>query len=61
MISINKKEAELVRKYCPENHIRRTNQQKSARHHYYMSEDLPGLELIARLRETTVDKLVKLR
>ena len=59
VIQINKEEAEQVRKYCPENHIRRTNQQKSARHRYYMSEDLPGMELIAELRKTTVDKLVK--
>ena len=59
VIQINKEEAEYVRKYCPENHIRRTNQQKSARHRYYMSEDLPGMELIAELRKTTVDKLVK--
>ena len=57
VIQINKEEAEQVRKYCPENHIRRTNQQKSARHRYYMSEDLPGMELIAELRKTTTSWL----
>lgn len=60
MISISKQEAEMVRKHCPENHIRRTCKQKSKRHHYHMSEDLAGVQLIAAMRGTTVDKLIRM-
>lgn len=60
MISINKQEAEMVRKHCPENHIRRTCKQKSKRHHYHMSEDLAGVQLVAAMRGTTVDKLIRM-
>lgn len=60
MISINKQEAEMVRKYCPENHIRRTCKQKSKRHHYHMSEDLAGVQLVAVMRGTTVDELIRM-
>ena len=59
MISINKREAEEVRRSCPDNHVRRTCQQKSKRHHYHMSEDLPGLRLIAAMRHMTVDELLR--
>lgn len=60
MISINKQEAEMVRKHCPENHIRRTCKQKSKRHHYHMSEDLAGVQLVAMMRGTTVDQLIRM-
>lgn len=60
MISINKQEAEMVRKHCPENHIRRTCKQKSKRHHYHMSEDLAGVQLVATMRGTTVDQLIRM-
>lgn len=48
MISISKKETELVRKYFPYVHIRRTT------HKWYMEENRKALEFLKNCRKSKV-------
>lgn len=59
VIVISKEEAEMIREKCPEVHIRRTSQQKSKRHRYYMSEEPKGIALIAKLRNVSEKSLIR--
>lgn len=59
LISISKDESELIRNVFPEVHVRRTSQQKSQRHHYWMAEETAAMKYLADVRGTTVQKLTK--
>lgn len=54
LIPINKEEAIAIRKRYPESHVRRCNQQKSRRHHYWGTEEPCVLELLRRLRQKNI-------
>ena len=53
MINITQEEKKIIAEKYPETHIRRTVQQKSKRHRYYMEESRNAMRLLRLLRGMT--------
>ena len=51
IVLITKDEANAIRAKYPNVHIRRTSQQRSDRHRYYMSEVPSAMRYLKRIRE----------
>lgn len=58
MILINKAEAKAVREQVPGACVYRTMKQRSKRGHFWLSEGLKEISLIARMRSCTVEDLI---
>lgn len=50
MVSITQEEKKVIAERFPQTHIRRTVQQKTKRHRYYMEESKNAMRLLKELR-----------